>query len=293
MRFGLLESITLAIQSVITRTDQQLILARTCNLLGDVFWLTGKAHQAILCHEKTDNIVINSHTEYPQIKRLHYSSVLNRGLCYLSLWEIDKAHDFFLDLKSSSFLVNQPKISYLNIYIFCAKFCLALTYSLTGDKKNTLSNIEQTIIVNQSEMMHYGSWTRGYSSIFVAQAYKNIRSLDESHIKYQEAIKFANDSDYPQVKAMALYGIGEIERINNELPSSLSYIQESVDILQRIAAVPDLAEAYFQLSLTYQAIGKYGQVEEYKAKAIELFEQMEAPKQCDRVNKAFEQGAIK
>ena len=28
-------------------------------------------------------------------------------------------------------------------------------------------------------------------------------------------------------------------------------------------------------------------------KALELFEQMEAPKQCDRVNKAFEQGALK
>ena len=102
---------------------------------------------------------------------------------------------------------------------------MALTYSLTGDKKNTLSNIEQPIIVNQSEMMHYGSWTRGYSSIFVAQAYKNIRFLDESYTKYQEAIKFANDSDYSQVKAMALYGIGEIERINKELPSSLFYIQ--------------------------------------------------------------------
>ena len=45
---------------------------------------------------------------------------------------------------------------------------------------------------------------------------------------------------------------------------------------------------YFQLGLTYQAMGEYDQ-----AKALELFAQIEAPKQCDRVNKAFEQGAIK
>lgn len=280
-------------QSVILKTDQQLILARTCNLLGDVFWLTGKTHEAILCHEKTNNIVVNAHEEYPEIKRLQYSSVLNRGLCYLSLWEIEKAHNFFLDLKSSSLLINQPKMSYLDIYIFCAKFCLSLTYSLKGDKNNTLSNIEQVIIVNQSEMMSYGSWTRGYSLIFVAQAYKNILSLNKSQSKYQEAIKFANDSDYPQVKAMALYSLGEIERINNKYLSSLSYIQEAVDILQRIAAMPDIAEAYFQLGLTYQAMGEHDQAKEYKAKAIDIFAQMEAQKQIERVNTAFEQGAIK
>ena len=60
-----------------------------------------------------------------------------------------------------------------------------------------------------------------------------------------------------------------------------------------IGAKCDLAEAYFQLGLTYQAMGEYDQAEEYKAKALELFAQIEAPKQCDRVNKAFEQGAIK
>ena len=53
------------------------------------------------------------------------------------------------------------------------------------------------------------------------------------------------------------------------------------------------AEAYFQLGLTYQAMGEHNQAEEHKVKALEFFAEMEAPKQCDRVNKAFEQGAIK
>jgi len=42
-----------------------------------------------------------------------------------------------------------------------------------------------------------------------------------------------------------------------------------------------------QLGLTYQAMGEHDQAEEYKAKALELFAQMEAPKQIERVNKAF------
>jgi hypothetical protein len=39
-------------------------------------------------------------------------------------------------------------------------------------------------------------------------------------------------------------------------------------------------------------MGEHNQAEEYKAKALELFAQMEAPKQIERVNKAFEQGAV-
>ncbi len=34
-------------------------------------------------------------------------------------------------------------------------------------------------------------------------------------------------------------------------------------------------------------MGENDQAKEYKAKALKLFEQMEAPKQIERVNKAF------
>ena len=44
---------------------------------------------------------------------------------------------------------------------------------------------------------------------------------------------------------------------------------------------------YFQLGLTYQAMGEHDQAEEYKVESLKLFEQMEAPKQIERVNKAF------
>ena len=63
--------------------------------------------------------------------------------------------------------------------------------------------------------------------------------------------------------------------------------------MKKTTAIPDLAEAYFQLGLTYQAMGEHDQAEEYKTKALELFAQMEAPKQIERVKKAFEEGAKK
>jgi len=68
---------------------------------------------------------------------------------------------------------------------------------------------------------------------------------------------------------------------------------DSINILCNIECKPLLAEEHFQLGLTYQAMGEHDQAKEYKEKALELFAQMEAPKQIERVNKAFEQGAVK
>ena len=53
------------------------------------------------------------------------------------------------------------------------------------------------------------------------------------------------------------------------------------------SATGDIAEIYFQYALIYQAIGEHDKAKEYKEKALELFEQMEAPKQIERVNQAF------
>jgi len=39
--------------------------------------------------------------------------------------------------------------------------------------------------------------------------------------------------------------------------------------------------------ITVQAMREHDQAEEYKSKSLELFAQMEAPKQIERVNKAF------
>ena len=106
-------------------------------------------------------------------------------------------------------------------------------------------------------------------------------------------LTIAKESNYKQAIAKAWIGIGTIKRIQNQLDESLRNLFQSVTILAELSTQIDLAEAYFQLGLTYQAMGEHDQAEEYKSKALELFEQMEVPKQCDRVNKAFEQGAIK
>ena len=139
----------------------------------------------------------------------------------------------------------------------------------------------------------HSAWSMGYRWLFLGRTYINLYDTEKSSQMYKNALDFAEKSNYYQVKANALNGLAIIERIQNSCDQAIFYHCASIDILKNIGAKCDLAEVYFQLGLTYQVMGEHDQAQEYKAKALELFEQMAAPKQCDRVNKAFEQGAIK
>lgn len=62
------------------------------------------------------------------------------------------------------------------------------------------------------------------------------------------AIKFANQSNYTQVRAKALTGLGELHRIQGDFATAIPLYQESLALLDEIRAKCDLAEAYFQFA---------------------------------------------
>ena len=59
------------------------------------------------------------------------------------------------------------------------------------------------------------------------------------------------------------------------------------EISRRIGAKCDLAEAYFQLALTYQKMGEAENSQPNFDEAIRLFREMEAPKQVAKVRQAM------
>lgn len=74
-----------------------------------------------------------------------------------------------------------------------------------------------------------------------------------------------------------------------DFEKALNHHQQSIEILDKIGAKCDLAEAYFQLALTYQAMCDQANSQEYFKTAIDLWspEQIDAPKQIERVRKAM------
>lgn len=86
-----------------------------------------------------------------------------------------------------------------------------------------------------------------------------------------------------QVKAKMLNGLAEIHRQQTEYELALANHSEVIRILEKIGAKCDLAIAYLQLALTAQRIGNFSEIKVNFDKAIQLFTEMNAPKQIEKI----------
>lgn len=208
-------------------------------------------------------------------------SKFNLGLCYIDLGETQKALDFFED---SELLSNNNEIRANQIGSW---FCLALINSCLKLTEQAYIFAEKTF--RELENAPFDSWSKGYSLLFLGQTYKNLGEIKKSFEMYKRAIEYAKKSHYTQVKAKALYGLAELYREQGDFTTALSHHTESIELLEKIGAKCDLAEAYYQLALTYQKMGDTKSQPNFQ-KAIELFTEMEAPKQVEKVQRAMENG---
>lgn len=112
---------------------------------------------------------------------------------------------------------------------------------------------------------------------------------------YQKAISFSQESNYTQVKGKTLTSLAEIYRFQKQFELAIAHHLEAIELLEKIGAKCDLAEAYFQLGLTYHEFGNQlkerdkmwlPKSQETFEQAIQLFTEMEAPKQVEKIQKA-------
>lgn len=132
----------------------------------------------------------------------------------------------------------------------------------------------------------YNTLGHGYSLVYLGATYQKLKYIDHASSFYHEAISFAQQSNYIQVKSLALIGLAELYQEKNDFEKALSHHSESIEILNKIGATSDLAEAYYQLGLTYQKMGEIEKSNTNFDEAIRLFKEMEAPKQVEKVEKA-------
>ena len=98
-----------------------------------------------------------------------------------------------------------------------------------------------------------------------------------------------NSTDFYLLKALNLVLTGEINRQNKQFKPAIHYYLKSIEIMDKIGAKCDLAEAYYQLALTNQAMGYTENSKVNFDKAIYIFdEQIKAPKQVEKVQRAME-----
>ncbi|NQE36571.1 tetratricopeptide repeat protein [Microcoleus asticus] len=272
-RLGLLQEMIFAINQIINRVSPGAHLTRLYNSLGNFYWITGALNLSIKCHKNCYNLAVDF-----QIKELEIISLSNIGLCQIEAGELEEALLLFEKVNSLSNCTN------LHEQQIGAWFCLALIHSRLGFCQQARLFIENVC----SELsFRLGARGTGYRLVFLGQAYKELGEKEKSLEMYHNALLFAEESHYTQIKAKALYGLAELYRIQGEFETALSHHSESIELLDKIGAKSDLAEAYYQRALTYQKMGNTVDSEEYFNQAITLYEEMEAPKQIARVRQSI------
>ncbi|MCY7321164.1 MAG: tetratricopeptide repeat protein, partial [Phormidesmis sp. CAN_BIN36] len=286
-RMGLVQPVLAAISHIICNIKSDQNLSELYNILGDLQWITGNIHEAIACQKKTislANQAIKSLTFTSETKRQFYylkmlavDSQLSMGLYKIDLWELEAAAGLFQQVIRSAQHTEHHR------WAEKASVCLALVHSYLGltDALSLANNIYHTLsapLVEQSGRFAYFMQILG-------QTYLNLGNFDRAIDLYRQALSFAETGHYTQIKAKTLIGFAEIDRQQQSFAMALNRHSEAIELLDQIGAKCDLANAYFQLGLTYQAMREDSKSRESFDQAISLFLEMHAPKQVEKVLK--------
>ena len=278
-RLGLTLNLVPFIEKIVDNINPSEASIKAYQFLGGHYCLIGKLKEGLLSHERSKSIADQMGYLFYQI-----NSRVMVGTGNLKMFDIESAHDSFSSALNLTESMKEDGLKYLRGY---ACFCLALAKSFQNEKnitaiENLLSQSEQIMCLSK-----LSTWGGAFYPLYSGMAYQNIGRFEIASEKYKEAINFAKESRFKQVEGIVTNLQASILRINKENESAIILHFKAKELLDEVGSIGDLPEVYFQLGLTYQAMGEHDQAEEYKAKALELFTQMEAPKQIERVNKAF------
>ncbi|MBD2625430.1 tetratricopeptide repeat protein [Trichormus variabilis] len=299
IKLGLISEINFAVTNIINnigRINRFYSESKLYSILANILNRKGNIHESITFYQKSEELA-NQDLEYLisdkscysyqettqkkiELKELKIDCMLNLVLNKIQLFEIEKSWEmcqniqFILDNESNDFLKRQ-------IVVW---FYLAYLYSCINFKKKALFFVKK---VEDDQLMDaLDIWVGGLRLIFLGMTYKNLQEIKKAEEFYLKAISFGDDTHSILIKAKALTGLAELYRIQNDFKIALSHHSESIEILDKIGAKCDLAEAYYQLGLTYQKMGETENSNTNFNEAIRLFKEMEAPKQVEKVEKA-------
>lgn len=182
--------------------------------MSDLYWITGKISQAIACQEKTINLATqalkslvpqpeNKHPVY-YLRMLEVDSLLSIGLYKIDLWELEAAVNLFQQV------IYLAQNTEHHRWAEKASVCLALVYSYLGlcDASYQLANVAYQNIINERLVEQTGRFA--YFMQILAQKYLNLGDFYKANQILHQALSFAEESHYMQVKAKTLNGLAEI-----------------------------------------------------------------------------------
>lgn len=301
-RMGLLQPVMTAIPTLLPHLPDDQRVSELRNILADVYWIAGKIHAAISMQKQAQAIArrgfataqrsaADAHEIYCW-RMLEVDALLSLGLYYLDLWEIPEAAEWFQAVIAAA--DGTPHQSWADK----AELCLALvvSHSLIDDRihldaiiadqspqklAETLAAKAYQAIADTSHPEYTGRFA--FFIQLLAQTYTNLGNAERATELYERAIAFAAASHYIQVKAKALVGWGQLLRQQGDVAGAVQQTTAALKLLEDLGAQGDLAEAHYQLGLAFLEQQVLDTAEAHFAVAIDWFENIQAPRQVEKV----------
>jgi tetratricopeptide (TPR) repeat protein len=284
-RMGLLQPLLNAIPAVLTQLQNDYTLSELHNILGDVYWITGRVHDAIHAQEaalklSAEALVHYSETSEHQKARYYYAmlgidSRLSIGLYCLDLRELERAAACFEQV------IVQVHGTQYERWAEKASVCLALTQSLSGQSKAAHQKADAIYHTLFFERPLENRGSAAYFIQLLGQTYVNLGRFEIAQTLFEKALSFSESSHYTQVQGQSLTGLAIMQRQQGALPTAIATLHQAIHLLENLGAKCDLAEAYYQLGITYQAAA-HPEGSAALTQAIALFESISAPRQVEK-----------
>ena len=204
------------------------------------------------------------------------------GSIYMDLGEYEKAienHKEVLKLSPKSRIRYFRNEGDALAYIACCELAI-------GNYTEAINTIQESIRIFQ-QVQDYVS--ECIAQCFLGEFYlldgqiENAGQTIESIENLRKKIKYF----HPGLKTYWCKTQASFSLYKNDYNQAIKLYEESIVINQDIGAKCDLAEAYYQQALTYQQMGDRENSKPNFDKAIQLFTEIEAPLQVERVRKSI------
>jgi tetratricopeptide (TPR) repeat protein len=283
-RLGAIQPALTAIFQILPALQPSRSTAELYNILGDLYWIIGRVREAIEAQQYTIDYTTQALSQIGEtdfnhdtycLRILNIDSLLSVGLYSIDLWELVEASELFDRVITTARQLN------LDRWVWKARICLALVSSYLGDtdlSRELLHSIESL----NSQQQSTGS--SAYFMQIIGQTYTNLGELDRASAIYQQTLAFCESGNYLQIHGRTLNGLAQLYRQQGDLQRARETHERSIEILDRLGAKCDLAEAYYQAGLTCHQAGDLTQSQLYlDFHAHKLFTEIDAPQQLAKL----------
>lgn len=212
------------------------------------------------------------------------------ALLYMNLGEYQKSIDIFEEVItiSKKFEENNSGLNILELIVRASLSCLSFVYFLHGNSKMSLKYLALSAEkFNQDYEIYGSSWWSIYDRY-------NYALSSIAHHRFDKVKKVCDDLNmlyrkhsYPLAKAIVLELTGKILLEQGYFQEAIKEFCKAEEIFKHLEINNNLAEVYIQMGLIYKRTDEVEKTWEYQDRAIQLFTDIQAPKQVERVKQIF------